>query len=51
MINNQWVDMLRRITSPEALEKMVDRKARELEGTDLHDFMRAAEYRHAEMMQ
>lgn len=51
MKNNQWVEMLGRIASPEALEKLIDRKARELDGVDLHDFMKAAEHRHAEMMQ
>lgn len=51
MEHNQWAQMLRRIASPEALEKLVDRKSRELEGSELLAFMRAAEYRHAEMMQ
>lgn len=51
MENNPWIAMLSRIASPEALEKLVDRKSRELEGSELNAFMKAAEYRHAEMMQ
>ncbi|MBK4715648.1 MULTISPECIES: Hha/YmoA family nucleoid-associated regulatory protein [Tenebrionibacter/Tenebrionicola group] len=48
---NKWKEVLARIGSVDLLEKIIDRKSRELEGDELNEFLKAAEQRQSEMIE
>lgn len=50
MTRTQWLFRLRKLTSPDSLEKIVEKKKHELNDAELTVFMGAADHRLAELL-